>query len=161
MRRTEARSRDTGRCDGVADSFQVSLNKVEPAVADRGFNLLTKDCRRLSLLDKLEPDGPQVPFICGALLLSGGAERLAGAASCPHRPVVGPACKSEGVAPDADASEEVALTVAFKVICSDILDAPFVHVTGRDVACGDQVPQPLRGIGVDLVVVGSHYLNTP
>jgi hypothetical protein len=52
VRRTEARSRDTGRCEGVVDSFQVSLNKVEPAVADCCFNLFTKDNRRLSLADK-------------------------------------------------------------------------------------------------------------
>jgi hypothetical protein len=43
MRRPDARSRQTNRPDGVALSFQVSLNKVEPAMADRSFNLLTKD----------------------------------------------------------------------------------------------------------------------
>jgi hypothetical protein len=39
----DARSRDTCRCNGVAFSFQVSLNKVEPSVPNRCFNLLTKD----------------------------------------------------------------------------------------------------------------------
>jgi hypothetical protein len=43
VRRADARSRKTGRPAGVADSFQVILNKVEPAVSNRAFNLLTKD----------------------------------------------------------------------------------------------------------------------
>lgn len=156
MRRTEARSRDTGRCDGVTDSFQVSLNKVEPAVADRCFNLFTKDCLRFSLLDEIEPGGPEVSLITGALLLSGGAEWLAGAASGPHWLVIWPSGEPQGVAPDSDAGEEMALCVSGKIVCSDILDAPFVHVAGRNVAGGDKVPQPLRGVGVDLVIVGAH-----
>jgi hypothetical protein len=43
MGRLDTRSRDTCRCNGVAFSFQVSLNKVEPSVPNRCFNLLTKN----------------------------------------------------------------------------------------------------------------------
>lgn len=156
MRCPEARSRDTGRCDGVTDSFQVSLNKVEPAVADRCFNLFTKHDRRVALLNEAEPGWPEVPFVAGALLLSRRAEWLAGAASGPDGPVIWPACESQCVGPDTDASEEVALRVPSEVVGFDILDAPFVHVARRNVAGGNQVPQPLRGVGVNLVVVGAH-----
>jgi hypothetical protein len=54
----DARSRETDRPEGVAFSFQVRLNKVEPAVPNRCFNLLTKDNVRLALLDDVEPCGP-------------------------------------------------------------------------------------------------------
>lgn len=48
----------------------------------------------------------------------------------------------------------MALPKPGKVICSDILDAPFVHLARRNVPGRHQVPQPLRGVGVDLVPVG-------
>ena len=156
MRRTEARSRDTDRRDGVTDSFHVSLNKVEPAMADRRFNLFTKDSDRAALADEIEPGRPQVAFVTNSRAFSCCAEWLAGAASGPHWPVVGPSGKPERMTPHADAGEEVALSVAFEIIWSDILDAPFVNITGREVACGNQVAQPLRGVGVDLVVIGGH-----
>jgi hypothetical protein len=54
----------------------------------------------------------------------------------------------------------MALRVALEVVWLDIHDAPFVNITRRDVACGDQVTQPLRGIGVDLVVVSGHQAHT-
>jgi len=156
MRRTEARSRDTGRCEGVTDSFHVRLNKVEPAVADRCFNLFTKHDRRFALLNEAEPGGPEVAFVCGSGLLPGCAEWLAGAGSCPNGSIIGPACEPERVRPHPDAGEEVALGVPSKVICSYIGDAPLVNVAGRDVAGGYQVTQPLRGVRVYFVVVGAH-----
>ena len=58
VRGTDARSRDTSCCEGVIDSFHVSLNKVEPAVPNRCFNLFTKDDRRAALFDKVEPVRP-------------------------------------------------------------------------------------------------------
>jgi hypothetical protein len=58
VRRPEARSRQTARCEGVTFTFQVRLNKVEPSMADRRFNLLTKDNRRSSLANEPEPGGP-------------------------------------------------------------------------------------------------------
>lgn len=58
VRSTDARSRDTDRPEGVADSFQVVLYKVEPAVANRFFNLLTKDDWRLALSDEMVEGWP-------------------------------------------------------------------------------------------------------
>jgi hypothetical protein len=43
VRGTDARSRHTDRPAGVVFTFQVSLNKVEPAVVNCCFNLLSKD----------------------------------------------------------------------------------------------------------------------
>jgi hypothetical protein len=59
-----------------------------------------------------------VVFIC--LTRSGRAEGLAGAGAGPDFAVVGPSGESEGVAPDSDASEEVALPEASEVIGSNI-----------------------------------------
>jgi hypothetical protein len=57
--------------DGVAFSFQVSLNSVEPTMPDRCRNLLAKDRCRAALADEAEPDGPEVPGVIDALLLAG------------------------------------------------------------------------------------------
>jgi hypothetical protein len=43
VRGTDARSRHTDRPAGVVFAFQVSLNKVEPSVVNRCFNLFSKD----------------------------------------------------------------------------------------------------------------------
>ena len=58
VRGADARSRNTGRREGVADSFHVSLNKVEPSEAVIARNLFTKDNRRLTLTDEPVPGGP-------------------------------------------------------------------------------------------------------
>jgi hypothetical protein len=58
MRRTDARSAQICRPDGVALAFQVSVNKVEPSEAVLARNLLSKDDERLALLDEMEPVRP-------------------------------------------------------------------------------------------------------
>jgi hypothetical protein len=120
-------------------------------------NLLSKDAWRTALSDEAAELGPEVAGVVGALPEPGDAEGLAGTGPGPDVLVVRDAGKSEGEAPAADPGEEVALPVAHKVIWRDISDAPFVDVTGRDVAGGDEGPQPRGGEGVDLVVVsGGH-----
>jgi hypothetical protein len=44
------------------------------------------------------------------------------------------------------------LGVGSELIRGDVLDAAFVDDAGGDMAGGDQVAEPLRGVGVDLVV---------
>jgi hypothetical protein len=78
MRGTDARSRDTGCPEGVTDSFNVSLYKVEPAVANRLFNLLTKDDWRAALSDEVVEGWPKVPLVSKPELHACRAERLAG-----------------------------------------------------------------------------------
>ena len=84
------------------------------------------------------------------------AERLARAGACPDWPIIGPTGAAQGVAPHADACEEMALCVAFEVVGSNISYVAFVNVAGRDVAVQDQTAQPFGGVRVVLVVIGGH-----
>jgi hypothetical protein len=51
------------RPDGVAFRFQVCLKTVEPAVANRGFHLLSNDDWRAADLEEVKPLGPEVAGI--------------------------------------------------------------------------------------------------
>jgi hypothetical protein len=51
--RADARSAEIDRPAGVARSFQVRLNKVEPAETVLARNLLSRDVRRAALLDEI------------------------------------------------------------------------------------------------------------
>jgi hypothetical protein len=84
------------------------------------------------------------------------AERLARTGTSPNRSVVAPSGGSQGMAPNADAGEEVALGETAQVAWVDIFNTPFVNIAGRNVASINQVAQPLGGCWVDFVVVGSH-----
>ena len=116
MGRIDGTSRNNNRPAGVADAFQVRRHSVEPILANRSRNLFSHDDRGPTGSNEAKEDGPEVPFVRLAPLLTGGAEGLAGAASSPHRPVVGPSGKAEGVRPAADPGEEVALGEASEVI---------------------------------------------
>jgi hypothetical protein len=140
VRRADARSRDTDRPDGVTDSFQVSRYSIEPAVANRCFNLLTKDDWRAALADEAIPYRPEVAIVGPAFAFAGRAERLARAGSGPNRSVVGPACESQGEAPSADAGEKMALLISSKVIRRHLGNAALVHISGRNQAARNQVP---------------------
>ena len=129
VRCPDAASRDTNRPAGVAFSLQVSLNKVEPPVLNRCFNLLTKDNSRAALADEIEPDRPKVSIISGAFLRASGTERLARATACPNRSVLWPSGKAQSVAPTAESGEEMALNKSGKVTGSNILDAPRINFT--------------------------------
>ena len=155
VRSTDARSRDTDSPEGVVDSFHVSLNKVEPTVPNRCFNLLTKDDRRAALLDEEVPVGPKVPLVVKSSTKASCAERLARTRAGPDLPIVRPAGASQGVRPDTNACEKVALAIPGKVVRADIKNAPFIYEAGSDVPRGDKVSQPLGRVGVDLVVVGA------
>ena len=50
----------------------------------------------------------------------------------------------------------MALCVSKEFLRVDVFDASLVHNPRGDVAGGDQVAQPGRGVGVDLVVEGGH-----
>ncbi|NIF82802.1 hypothetical protein F3J24_04680 [Comamonas sp. Tr-654] len=47
----------------------------------------------------------------------------------------------------------MALPISGKIICSNILDAPFVNVAGRYVSGGNEIAQPLGRERVYFVVV--------
>jgi hypothetical protein len=113
------------------------LNKVKPAVVNRCFNLLSKNDWRAALADEIEPVGPEVAFVGGAATGAGGTKRLARTTTCPNRSVIGPSGESEGVTPDADSGKKMTLNISPKVFDSDIFNAPFVYVAGRDMPGGN------------------------
>jgi hypothetical protein len=120
VRGADARSAQICRPNGVARCFHVSAYSVEPAEAVLACNLLSKDNWRAALVDEHVEGGPEVTLVVKAFALSGGAEGLAGAASGPNGLVVGPSGEAEGMGPDADPGEEVALGVAAQVCRSHV-----------------------------------------
>ena len=127
--RADARSRYTCRPAGVAFTFQIRLNKIKPSVVNRCFNLLTKDNSRAALADEIEPDRPEMAFVCNAPPGTGCAKRLARATARPNRSILGPSGKAQGVAPAAKTGKEMALNKSGKVTGSNILDAPGIYFT--------------------------------
>ena len=120
VRGSEARSADIDRPAGVARVIQVRLNKVEPSESVNGRNLLPKANDRSSCFDEWKPLWPKMPFVVERFAFAGRTEGLAGAGACPDFAVVGPSGETEGVGPDTDSGEEVALSVFGEVICSNI-----------------------------------------
>ena len=140
IRRTDARSRERNRPDGVIQGFQVSLYKVDPRICVFARNLLSKEDCRAALADEFVPDGPQMALVVEAFAFTGGAERLARAGSSPNRSGVVPSGTSECVTPTPDAGEEVALRVSSQVVGSNVDNASLIDIPGCDVTGGDQVP---------------------
>jgi hypothetical protein len=105
------------------------LNKIEPSVVNRCFNLLTKDDSRAALADEVEPSRPEMTLVGNAPSGTGCAEGLAGATARPNRSVVGPSGKAQGVTPATKSREEMALNKSGNVTGSNILDAPCVYFT--------------------------------
>jgi len=153
VRRTDARSRQYGRPEGVADTFHVSLNSVEPRDASRARNLLPKDSERASLADETEPGGPEVSRVGVPALLARRGERLTGTASGPNGSVVWNASESERVGPASDAGEEVRGSVS-DLLRLHILDAPFVNQPFGHMALCGEFAEPRSGGRVVLVVPG-------
>ena len=120
MRGVDRESWEIDAPAGVAFSFQISANSVEPTVASRSRNLFSHDDRGPDGTDEAMKVGPQVPWIVCAGAFARDRERLAGAASGPHRPVVWPPGEAEGVRPSPDPGEEVALCEPSDVIRGNI-----------------------------------------
>ena len=95
-----------------------------------------------------------MPLVSKPIALACRAERLAWARGCPNTSVITPSSTSQGVRPGADAGEQVDLGELFEVIGGNVLDITFVNIARRDVPGLHQVAQPLRGVRVELVVVG-------
>ena len=158
VRGSEARSAEIDRPAGVSRVIQVRLNNVEPSERVIVCNLFAKEDVRATLLDELGPDRPEMALVGEALAEPRDAERLTRAAPRPDLAIVGPACGAKGVGPDADTGEEVTLVILSEVRGFDFDDAAFIHVSFCDVSGLDEIPQPLRRVRLDLVVVGAHLL---
>ena len=152
VRSPDARSAQIRSPDGVALSFQVSANNVEPREASPARNLLSKDDWRAALADEAEPLGPEVALVGEAEAGTGAGERLAWAASGPDGAVVGPPGEAKGVGPGAEAGEGVKLGSAHNVICAELTDGTNIDTPAGDVPGVGEVAEPRRGVGLDLVV---------
>jgi hypothetical protein len=120
VRCADAASRKTNRPEGVTFSLQVIVNKVEPPVGNRCFNLFTKDNVRAALADEAKPRRPKVARIVSPSLGTCRAEGLAWATTRPNRSVVRPSGESEGVGPATDPGEEVALGKSSEIVWLDV-----------------------------------------
>jgi hypothetical protein len=162
VRSADAVCSEYGVPAGVAFAFHVCENKVEPAVSNSCANLLSKDDRRAALADEVEPRGPKMPLVCKPQAFTCRAETLARTATSPNGSIVRPSGRTKGVAPHADASEEMTLGEFAELVWSDVFDASLVDDAGSDVSSGDEVSQPLRGVRIDFVVEGTQpALRTP
>jgi hypothetical protein len=144
------------RC-GVACALQVSANMVEPSEAIPSCNLFAKDCWRAQLADEAEERRPKMPVVFVGFAFSCHAERLAGAATRPGRLVVWHPCEPQGSTPSTDTGEEVALGISSEVVGLNKSNVPFIDITWRYVPSSDEIAEPLRSVGVDLVVIGTAH----
>jgi hypothetical protein len=156
VRRTDARSAQICRPNGVARSFQVSGYTVEPLEPKSACNLFSSHDWRAALSDEPIHLGPEVSCVSGPCAASCSAEGLARAGAGPQRSVIRPSCDPGGEAPPSDAGEEVDLCVSSEVVGLDICDAPLINIARRDMPSGDQVPQPGGRERFDFVVVRAH-----
>jgi len=152
VRSAEARSAGIRLPNGVTRSFQVSLNNVEPSEAVFACNLLAKADVRATLADETEELGPEMSSVIGTASFTGGGEGLTGAGAGPNRSIITPSCASEGVAPDPDSGEEMALGVTPKIRRLNIDNGSFIHIPWGDMPLLDEFPQPRGGFRVNLVV---------
>jgi hypothetical protein len=156
VRRTDARSAHIGGPCCISHCFQVKAYSVEPSPSVLARNLLSKDCWRAALCDEPVEGRPEVPLVGEAFSLARRAERLAGAGAGPDGVVIGPSGKAEGVAPDTDPREEMALSEIAEISSLNGDDRSSVNNSIRDMPFLDQLPQPGCGILVVLVVVSGH-----
>lgn len=153
---SDASSAQIGGPDSIGVALQIRANAGQPFVASLSRNLLSKNDCRSALGDKASKDWPQMPLVCEPDLLPGRGKRLAGAGTSPNRSAVSPSGKSERMRPSTDAGEEMALDIPSDVVGPHIGDRSLVNVASWDVSGGDKIAKPLRGIGVNLIVIGGH-----
>lgn len=96
VRRTDARSAEIDRPDGVTRCFHISVYKVEPSKSVLARNLFAKDDWRLALPNEVVESRPEVPLVSKPACFACRAERLARAGSCPNGLIVGPSGTAQG-----------------------------------------------------------------
>ena len=135
--RIDGRSRDNGRPAGVADTFHVSSDSVEPVLANRCRNLLSHEDSGPSGTGEAKQVGPQVPIVSLGFALAGDRERLARRGACPQFAVVWPSSKAGCESPASNPSEEMALRVSGKIGRCHIHDGTLINISGRQVPGAD------------------------
>jgi hypothetical protein len=137
MRRADARRRERDSPEGVAHGFHVSVYKVDPRPDSLACNLLSNDDWRRALLDEPGKTWPQMPWVRKPSSSACRAERLARTGTGPNRSIIGPSGLTQGIGPDADPGEEMALREFSQVIWMHILDRSFIDNAWRDMAGAD------------------------
>jgi hypothetical protein len=146
--------------NGVVLPFNVSLNKVEPAVSNRVISLLSKDRCRSALADESRPIRPEVTRVIKPSAFAGRGETWTGATSRPNRSVIGPSGEAQGVTPDSDSSEEMVLTESCKVFWPHFRDRARIDFSAGDDAFMDEFSEPCRFVFVIFVVVRTLHLQS-
>jgi len=171
VRRAEIAGSQTMCSEGVALRFQVVLNKVEPhfsvspaslacSLSARspddlgGRDLLPEDDGGAAFADEGEPSWPEVPLVGGPPSPSRVGIGLAGAGAGPAPEVVGDSGEAEGVGPDPDSGEPMALGEPPDVAGTDVLDVSLIDLPRGYAALRHEPAEPLRAERVDFVVVG-------
>jgi hypothetical protein len=156
MRRTEARRAGIRRPEGVARSFQVRLNKIEPSESVLARNLFAKDDVRSALADEMVECGPKVPLVSKSAAFACRGERLARARTCPDICRVGDPRTAEPVGPDSNAREQMDLIEACQVSRSKINDRSAIDNTWTNESALNEVFEPIRSVIVDFIVKCRH-----
>jgi hypothetical protein len=97
-------------------------------------------------------------FVGVALALARARKRLTRAGAGPDGALVGPDCPPKSKGPTADAGEEMDLSELSEFLGSDVGDGSVIHDSRRNVSPGDEFSEPRAGLGIDVVVVGIHFL---
>lgn len=155
--RSNGISSQHGRRAGVTVALKVQRCAIPPSPLNAACNLFAKDCWRAQLSDEGSKGRPNVSFIARALRAAmtdaSDAVGLAGDAAGPRRALVRPSGDPERSGPSADAGEEMALPVSSEVVGVNKSNVPFIDIARRYVPRRDEIAEPLRGVGVDFVVV--------
>ncbi len=171
VRRAEIAGSQTMCPEGVALRFQVVLNKVEPHFSVSpaslacspsarlpddlgGRDLLPEDDEGTALADEGEPGWPEVTFVGGPSPPSRVGIGLAGAGAGPAPEVVGDSREAEGVGPDPDSGEPMALGEPPDVVGTDVPDVSLIDLSLGNLARRHEPAQPFRAERIDFVVVG-------
>jgi hypothetical protein len=118
--------------NGVRLRFQVSLNKVEPAVSNAVISLFSKDDWRAALANEFLPIRPEMARVIKPAAFACCRETGAGGASGPHRFVVRPSGVSEGEAPKSAAGEGVELSESSNIVRCKFFDVATDYLTVRN-----------------------------
>ena len=120
VRGSDARCAGIETPAGVIRVIQVSSNSVEPSESVNARYLLAKAHERSSCFDETKELWPKMPFVVERFAFAGRAEGLAGTGAGPGFAVIWPTGESQGVRPDPDTGEEVALGVSGDIIGPNI-----------------------------------------
>ena len=102
-----------------------------------------------------------MPLVSKPISFACRAERLTGARACPNALIVSPSRPPQSEGPYPDSGKEMTLRKSSNIVWSHIFNTPFVNNSGRDMPRFNQVSQPLRRVGINLVIVCRHIPSGP